>query len=1070
MSRARSVADLGNQTVLDVNAGDGTLKVGAGVTLENTGEAQFSGIVTASSIDTRNLIGNVSIGGTLTYEDVTNVDSVGIITAGNGLRVTDGGLVVSSGISTFAGITTVTGETLFTKQLNVSGISTLGSNVVVGGATTELVVTGDARVTGNIAGASLYDTQVSAISKEITDSAVDVFVYDTSKDSDGGAWRKKTKHTSWYNEAASLTRGSRKEFPAVAVIVAEATKITIYDGDDPDLSTWMVFNVSNNTWLKLYSSAAQCSCITALNGILCAGGNGTGIRLAVVDFIKDNQYLTEAGYTYYNNGIETRNDTTTFSDDGGSKSIVNNVINDVAMTVLPNAPIDDATGLPIPTIAVATDGGISVIRDDGIVVNKTRGVNETHSLAFDADNSLIFSWGTSDDFPRHISRFVIADWHLTSNISFTDNYFSSYNEGAGSSAASVGSAAAGVVTVANSGRHFGIEYGTGGNPDDRLVIFHPRNLTNNANQNLSAFVTSSYNTGYMHGDIKGAFLSDTDIEDGVELISNGTFNTDTTGWTVVGGGSATVSSGQAQLTNNGTTNGSLDQTITTVVGKTYEITANITPQGGGPLPRLYVGNRWVQVGSNSNSSQTVTLIFQAYSTSTIVSINANTNVNNAVTLVDNVSMKLTNDVPGGNLLVDGSANDAGDFNAQSDVDSWTAQGSTLSLSSGKMRITTGSGQTGYAYKSFKTAAGKQYVFSVNLTHNSGTRNARLSGVSPTGTDIVDLGWGSSTADFYHVFTATSATTYVAFGTNGGYSEVDNVVVTISEADRSVNNKGLQVFGTVPKSAVATGADLVSYGPFTSSSPYKSLQQPHNSDFLFGTSDWCISGWVKNNSNNNNVYEDIITFGNIGQVGYNNMEPGTWFVQMNKDLGFNLYYKTSSGAEDSGWTNHASGFNKYSLNGLDIWYKITITKSGDRIYTWANDDFIGSKAVAGSFTTSSNLDDMTLTIGYEGGTAYGPYIAQHTKMALWKISRSSPSPEQIKKMYEDEKVLFQPNAKATLYGSSDAVTGLAFDDTTNLLHVGTSAGRSEFQGLRRINNTTEAVTTAISVSNGLVAEQ
>jgi len=74
------------------------------------------------------------------------------------------------------------------------------------------------------------------------------------------------------------------------------------------------------------------------------------------------------------------------------------------------------------------------------------------------------------------------------------------------------------------------------------------------------------------------------------------------------------------------------------------------------------------------------------------------------------------------------------------------------------------------------------------------------------------------------------------------------------------------------------------------------------------------------------------------------------------------------------------------------------------------------------------------------------------------------------MYEDEKVLFQENAKATLYGSSDAVTALAYDDTTNLLHVGTSAGRSEFQGLRRINNTTTAVTTAISASNGLVTEQ
>ena len=50
------------------------------------------------------------------------------------------------------------------------------------------------------------------------------------------------------------------------------------------------------------------------------------------------------------------------------RSLLTNV-NDVAMTVLPNAPIDADTGLPVPTIAVATDGGVSVIKDDGSVVD-----------------------------------------------------------------------------------------------------------------------------------------------------------------------------------------------------------------------------------------------------------------------------------------------------------------------------------------------------------------------------------------------------------------------------------------------------------------------------------------------------------------------------------------------------------------------------------------------------------------------------------------------------------------------------------------------------------------------------
>ena len=97
-------------------------------------------------------------------------------------------------------------------------------------------------------------------------------------------------------------------------------------------------------------------------------------------------------------------------------------------------------------------------------------------------------------------------------------------------------------------------------------------------------------------------------------------------------------------------------------------------------------------------------------------------------------------------------------------------------------------------------------------------------------------------------------------------------------------------------------------------------------------------------------------------------------------------------------------------------------------------------------------------------------ATNVSLALFRMGASAPSAAQIKKMYEDEKVLFQENAACTLYGSSDAVTALAYDDSTNLLYAGTSSGRSDFQGLRRINNTTVGITSAISASNGLVAEQ
>ena len=46
--------------------------------------AVVTGVITATS---GSFTGNVSVGGTLTYEDVTNIDAVGIITARQGIKI-----------------------------------------------------------------------------------------------------------------------------------------------------------------------------------------------------------------------------------------------------------------------------------------------------------------------------------------------------------------------------------------------------------------------------------------------------------------------------------------------------------------------------------------------------------------------------------------------------------------------------------------------------------------------------------------------------------------------------------------------------------------------------------------------------------------------------------------------------------------------------------------------------------------------------------------------------------------------------------------------------------------------
>ena len=67
--------------------------------------------------------GTVGIAGTLTYEDVTNIDAIGIITARGGINVSGGGINVSGG--------TITGDG--------SGLTGLPAGAPVGGASTNTV-------------------------------------------------------------------------------------------------------------------------------------------------------------------------------------------------------------------------------------------------------------------------------------------------------------------------------------------------------------------------------------------------------------------------------------------------------------------------------------------------------------------------------------------------------------------------------------------------------------------------------------------------------------------------------------------------------------------------------------------------------------------------------------------------------------------------------------------------------------------------------------------------------------------------------------------------------------------
>ena len=95
----------------------------------DTHNINSTGIVTAIGLDVNgngDISGNLNIGGVLTYEDVTSIDSVGIITAQQGIHVGAG--VSAVGVGTFGGLD-ISGD------IDVDGHTNL-DNVSVAGVTT----------------------------------------------------------------------------------------------------------------------------------------------------------------------------------------------------------------------------------------------------------------------------------------------------------------------------------------------------------------------------------------------------------------------------------------------------------------------------------------------------------------------------------------------------------------------------------------------------------------------------------------------------------------------------------------------------------------------------------------------------------------------------------------------------------------------------------------------------------------------------------------------------------------------------------------------------------------------
>ena len=292
------IAFAGVTTIATLNASDNVLSVGG----------------TVNFVSDVSIGGTVSIAGTLTYEDVTNVDAVGLITARDGIKVGSGITLSKDGDIFFTGIMTGNGsgltgvantDVIFTDKLAIGdGTATGGDQINIGvGSDFKLYHNGSHSFIDNNTGDLNVESTNIYIKANNTENAVDCVA--------NGAV------TLYHNNSAKLATS------ASGVTVTGTVAATSYTGDGSALTG--------------IQAGIQTAVPKAVSGIT-----------TVLDLSKDDFKLTAAGITT----VDVRG-----GSEGNSHTlrIVNSGITTVGFSTYFLFPSGGTPNLP------TTDGAISLI-------------------------------------------------------------------------------------------------------------------------------------------------------------------------------------------------------------------------------------------------------------------------------------------------------------------------------------------------------------------------------------------------------------------------------------------------------------------------------------------------------------------------------------------------------------------------------------------------------------------------------------------------------------------------------------------------------------------------------------
>tara|TARA_A100000164_G_scaffold198998_1_gene176621 strand:+ start:2204 stop:4831 length:2628 start_codon:yes stop_codon:yes gene_type:complete len=816
-----------------------------------------------------------------------------------------------------------------------------------------------------------------------------IFVYDTRRDSDGGAWRHRTQHTSWYNEPlGTLWRGNRREFPEVAILVTcdsgfdsghvQTIGFQIYDGDDPTCPMWMRFPITNYAqaanWGGGFPMIARPNFVSfrfgpihALNGQIAMGnGHASGGSLPgfLVNMISEKcidvcRYGVAANQFYWmSSNIASRVDYGTWSnrafargttryhngDDAtsGKKSEITGRMSsapvfDIKMTVLSNNAIDPCTGLPQPTQFWATNGGMTVINGNTIPMTIT--TNQVGSYK---------SIGLSNlNHERGIS--VI---NQSGNVIRTDYYKPN-------------------------------EDGIYGQNDTSSYYYY--NLASNSNPSIP----------WDPGSEKVKFIKGYENDPDDLAIANAV-------------------SLQILLGKNRDDSGG--DTTATAATITHEMVTGYQP--GDPHIALpgYCGT------------------------------------------------------PGD---VTGTVHYTDSFDA---TGLWSfADGA--SITGGVLRLSSTNGSRATRAASGFLVQGTEYycVFYTNANSQNFQIDDDGSGAGLGSVTIYQDVTHNDPGYYGFTFTATAANRLRIMRTQGGGSNIDIPAMTIrpTEIQNKHNNyqdarPGFAIVGTLKREPVAPGAELCSYSGWSASNY---ITQGYNSALDWGTNNFMVSLWFKCPEGGSESTQNIL---GIGDYNHND---GFLIQAVNSSSKYvDVGYLGVSGNSFASTAGVQAGFVDQA------WNHVFVHARNNTFHMWVNgkkNTFSGGTWTASNINWTTKWTKRQIVIGGRAGgiSGNGAWASSTTKLALVRIagggsqaSTDHPSNEEVRKIYEDEKAMFQPNAKVTIAGGTSYARQMEYDEKKHILHLGTNQGRSDFRRLVRINSTTEGVTTGISAYDGFIAEQ